>query len=261
MTVKTYHEPVLRLSWQLLNGMKPACGRIKDVMSKHLFVFLVGITLVGLTACAAATPLPLPADLVVTSPRGDQRVIAFLYRDERGARLVNSLSIARDPPAPLDPLDRQVWLGDLELPTDLSLVKVAGVQYGLVVAQGDWLPEGQYGPDGLWSRALASPRLSPFAPAIVDLATLLATDRYESQIVQVRAALLTNGDTHLLVEEIGPGGVPAASARQIKVSFGEPDPAALAHLRTSGSIQFGYVEVIGRWRQGRLESLLLTPLP
>lgn len=237
------------------------CDTMVSVMSKHVFGILISVALVWLSACVAAQPLPLPADVVMTAERGPQQMIAFLYRDAQGARLVNSLSVARDPPVPLDPPDQQVWLGALPLPADLNLVDVSGVQYGMVIAQGDWQAEGQYGPDGAWPRALASPRLRPFTPETVDLATLLRGNHYEGQVVRVRAVLLISSGASLLVEEVGSGGVPTARARQIKLLFSERDQEALARLQSSGSVRFGQVEVIARWQQGRLETLMLIPWP
>lgn len=225
---------------------------------KRLFVCFV---LLWLSACGSALRLPLPADIATTATRGPQQMIAFLYRDEQGVRLVSSLSVSTDRPIPLEPPEQQVWLGEIELPADLALAEVNGVQYGLVMAQGEWQPAGQYGPGGMWPHTLASPRLQPFTPETIDLAALLRDTRYEGQVVRLRAALIVSAGTNLLVEEIGPGGVPIATARQVKLRHGERDQAALERLQASGAARFGYVEVIGRWQQGRFEALLITPAP
>lgn len=230
-------------------------------MSKHLFAFFVCLWLLWLSACGAALRLPLPADLALTAAHGPQQMVAFLYRDQQGVRLVSSLTVNTDPPVPLEPPEQQVWLGEVDIPAGLALNVAGDVQYGMVVAQGDWQPAGQYGPGGLWSHALASPRLQPFTPETVALTDLLSNTRYEGQVVRLRAALIVSTGASLLVEEIGPGGVPAATARQVKLLYGERDQALLERLQASGAARFGYVEAIGRWQQGRFEALLLTLAP
>lgn len=238
--------------------MNASCGTMRGVMSKHLFAFFI---CVWLSACGAAQPLPLPVDLATAANRGPQPMIAFFYRDQQGARLVSSLSASTDPPIPLEPPEQQVWLGEVDIPAGLALSVAGDVQYGMVIAQGDWQPAGQYGPGGVWPHALASPRLQPFTPATVALADLLSDTRYEGQVVRLRAALIVSTGASLLVEEIGPGGVPAATARQVKLLYGDRDQALLDRLQTSGAARFGYVDAIGRWKQGRFEPLLLTLAP
>ncbi|WP_298405650.1 hypothetical protein [uncultured Chloroflexus sp.] len=223
-------------------------------MYKRLFVLFI---LLWVSACASPTALPLPTDVVATAALGQQQLIAFLYRDEQGVRLVNGLSVSTARPIPLDPPDQQVWIGEVALPANLALTEAGDVQYGMVIAQGDWQPTGQYGPGGLWPHALASPRLQPFTPETVALADLLSDTRYEGQVVRLRAALIVSTGTSLLVEAIGPGGVPAADARQVKLWHGDRDQALIERLQVSGAVRFGYVEVVGRWRQGRVEPLLI----
>lgn len=241
--------------------MNASCGTMRGVMSKHLFAFFACWWLLWLSACGAALRLPLPADLALTAARGPQQMVAFLYRDQQGVRLVSSLSASTDPPVPLEPPEQQVWLGEVDIPAGLALSVAGDVQYGMVIAQGDWQPDGQYGPGGVWPHALASPRLQPFTPATVALADLLSDTRYEGQVVRLRAALIVSTGASLLVEEIGPGGVPAATARQVKLLYGERDQALLERLQASGAARFGYVDAIGRWKQGRFEPLLLTLAP
>ncbi|WP_322488382.1 hypothetical protein [Chloroflexus sp.] len=230
-------------------------------MGKHLFAFFIYWWLLWLSACGAAQPLPLPVDIETKAIRGPQQMVAFLYRDQQGARLVSSLSASTDPPVPLEPPEQQVWLGEVDVPADVALIAAGNVQYGMVIVQGDWQPAGQYGPGGVWPHALASPRLQPFTPETVALADLLSNTRYEGQVVRLQAALIVSTGASLLVEEIGPGGVPAATAHQIKLLYGERDQALLERLQASGAARFGYVDAIGRWQQGRFEPLLLTLAP
>ncbi len=225
-------------------------------MRKHLFVLL--ILLLGLHGCAAPPP-PLLADLVAAPSTGAQTMVAILYRDDQGARLVSSLSVSADRPVPLDPPEQQVWLGGLDPPANLNLREQDGVQYGLVVAQGAWLPAGQYGPGGRWLYALDSPRLQPIVPETVDLASLLRDRRYQQRIVRVTATLIVSSGASLLVDEVGLGGIPSATALQIKLTGGDRDQAALDRLQRSGPVHYGPVEVIGRWQAGRLEPLLIIP--
>ncbi|MGB9737465.1 hypothetical protein [Chloroflexus sp.] len=230
-------------------------------MSKHLFAFFVIGLIWVCSGCTARQRLPLPVDITEPATHGAQQVIAILYRDEQGSRLVNSLTVSADRPLPLDTPPQQVWLGAIDPSDEVVLRTVGSVQYGFVVAQGRWLSAGRYGPGGAWSYALESPRLQAFEPETVDLAALLRDNRYEGIIVRVQATLIVASGTSLLVDAIGPGGVPVSTARQIKVLYGERDEPLLERLEQSGLVRYGSVEVIGRWQQGRLEPLLITPLP
>lgn len=234
-------------------------GTIEYVIYKRLFAFV--ISLFCLSACATTPLPPLLSDLLTRSPSGTQEMIAFLYYDEQGARLVSSLSVSADRPLPLDPPERQVWLGGLDPPVDIPLTNEAGVQYGLVIAQGNWQSAGNYGPGGQWPYTLVTPSFQSITPDRVELAQLFNDNRYEGRLVQMRAALLLADGTSLLVDSIGAGGIPAAGARQIKLLHGESDQAALSQLQARGNVRYGYVDVIGVWRQGRLEPLLIRPLP
>lgn len=233
----------------------------KECMDKHLFAFFVIGLIWVCSGCTARQRLPLPVDITEPATHGAQQVIAILYRDEQGSRLVNSLTVSGDRPLPLDTSPQQVWLGAVDPPDGVVLHTVGGVQYGFVIAQGRWLSAGLYGPGGAWSYALESPRLQAFEPETVDLAALLRDNRYEGMVVRVQANLIVASGTSLLVDAIGPGGVPVSTARQIKVLYGERDEPMLERLARSGSVRYGSVEVIGRWQQGRLEPLLITPLP
>ena len=230
-----------------------------DMIQKHLFVLFV--SLLWVSSCSSTPSLPLLAELLPGPPAYSQPMVAFFYRDEQGARLVSHISVSSERPLPLDPPAQQVWLGGLDPPPELSIREVNGVQYGLVIAQGIWQSAGNYGPGGAWLYTIETPSLQPFNLVEVELKQLLADNRYEGQVVTTRAALLVSSSTSLLVDLIGPGGVPAANAYQIKLRNGDRDQAALARLQVSGAVRYGYVEVIGLWKRGQLEPLLISPLP
>ena len=80
---------------------------------------------------------------------------------------------------------------------------------------------------------------------------------YAGQPVRLQGQLLADADGAVLVEQLGPGGVPEASALQIKLVPTTHDRALLEQLSPAGNgdVRFGPVEVTGIWRSSRLYPL------
>lgn len=221
-----------------------------------------------LTACGAETrplPTPMPAPTtpalgaVLAAPTpGPVRTFGYLLINADGAALVEGVSIAPDgTPVPLAP--EGLWLGDPPpMPAEPALDEAGAVRYGIVSASGLLAGPGSFGPEGRYRFQLADPRIIPLGLREVTIALLLENSGlYEGQAVRVRGDLLARDDSAVLVERLGAGGVPEATARQIKLDGPVRDSGALAALQTNpgNRVRFGPVEVTGVWRGGRLYPL------
>jgi hypothetical protein len=84
---------------------------------------------------------------------------------------------------------------------------------------------------------------------------------YDGQFVRVKGNLLVSGENALLVEELGPGGVPPVLAHQIKLAEPVRDKQLLARLAASngGKARYGRVEIEGFWRSGELLAFGIMP--
>lgn len=222
-----------------------------------------------LTACASQptrapgpTPPPGPTtplveEILAGPTPGPIRTIGYLLAGPEGAALVGPLRTGGvGAPAPLS--DGGIWLGAAPLPAD-----AAAAQGPVIVeAAGRLEGPGQFGPDGRYSYSLAEPALEARTPRDLTIALLLENSGlYEGQPVRVRGQLLLSPDTALLVESVGAGGVPDASARQVKLGPMPADPALAAALGGPGvgRVSYGPAEIIGIWRAGRLYPLAVTP--
>ncbi|MCS6881014.1 MAG: hypothetical protein RMK84_02000 [Oscillochloridaceae bacterium] len=221
-----------------------------------------------LIACGAerrARPTPLPAPttpalsaVLAAATPGPVRTFGYLLISHEGATLVEGVSMAPDgSPVPLVP--EGLWLGDPPpLPDEPALDEAGAVRYGIVNASGILAGPGRFGPEGRYSYRLSDPRIIPLGLREVTIALLLENSGlYEGQAVRVRGDLLARGDAAVLVERLGPGGVPEAAARQIKLDGPVRDSGALAALHTNpgNKVRFGPVEITGVWRGGRLYPL------
>ncbi len=227
-----------------------------------LLLFLL-LTACGMERPAPPTPVPAPtlpalsAILAAPSP-GPVRTFGYLLIDTDGATLVEGLSLTPDGAlAPLAP--EGLWLGaPPPLPDEPPLDEAGAVRYGIVSASGILDGPGRFGPAGRYAYQLAEPRITPLGLREVTIALLLENSGlYEGQAVRLRGDLLARGDSAVLVERLGPGGVPEASARQLKLDGPVRDDAALAALQRSpgNGVRFGPVEITGLWRGGRLYPL------
>ena len=220
-----------------------------------------------LAACGPArqrppTPPPAPTapavgEILAAPSAGQVRLVGYLYITPEGAALVDSLSFSAGTPAPVDA--DGLWLGELPtLPDSVPLGEAGGVRYAIVTAEGTLEGPGTFGPQGTYSYRLAEPRLEPMS--VRDLSMRLLLDNsglYAGQPVRLQGQLLANADGAVLVERLGSGGVPEASALQIKLAPTTHDRALLDQLSLAGNrdVRFGPVEVTGIWRSSRLYPL------
>ncbi|MCX7790783.1 MAG: hypothetical protein N2378_09110, partial [Chloroflexaceae bacterium] len=209
------------------------------------------------------TPIPAPtmpalsAILAAPTP-GPVRTFGYLLISAEGAVLVEGVSVATDgAPTPLAP--GGLWLGEPPpLPAEPPLEGAGALRYGIVSASGILEGPGRFGPEGRYTHQLTDPRITPLGLREVTIALLVENSGlYEGQALRIRGDLLARGDSAVLVERLRPGGVPEASARQIKLDGPVRDSAALAELQRSPgeNVHFGPVEITGVWRGGRLYPL------
>lgn len=221
-----------------------------------------------LAGCAAGNqprrPSPLPApttpavgELLARPTAGAARAVGYLLIGSDGARLVDRPP--RSPSAEPD-LAQAIWV---EAPPD-SPAGDASDAPTLVEARGTLEGPGAFGPGGRYVFRMVAPELRPLSVRELTLPLLQENSAlYEGQPVRLKGQLITGPEGAILVERLGPGGVPAASALQIKLLAPPRDPGLIAALRpaANSAIRFGPVEVTGLWRAGGLYPLLVTPDP
>ncbi|HMQ32060.1 MAG TPA: hypothetical protein PKD53_15130 [Chloroflexaceae bacterium] len=234
---------------------------------RRLLTLVIPLLLAACGGPAAPAPAAPPAptvptigELLAAPAPGPVEAVGYLFSSPGGALLVEALRLAgAGAPAPLD--SAGIWLGEAPpLPPD-ALTRAGEVSYAVVAAAGRLEGPGQYGPGGRYSYSLAEPVIEARPPRDLTIPLLLGNSAlYEGQAVRVRGQLLASPGTALLIESLGPGGVPDASALQVKLAAIPADPA-LATLQRSGDgrVTYGPVEVVGVWRAGRLYPLSIVP--
>lgn len=241
-------------------------------MTVRQIAFLTAI-LVTLAACggrrdAEVSPTPLPAthgvgELLAAPTPGPVRAFGCLLITPQGAALVDGIRLSpKGEPIPLE--TEGMWLGaPPPLPAESSLEAAGDARYGVVIAAGALDGPGRFGPAGQYAFQLRNPEVTPVGLREVTIALLVQnSDLYEGQAVRVQGALLARPDAALLVERLGPGGVPEAAARQIKLARPVSDPPTLERLRrgAGAAVRFGPVQMTGVWRDGRLYPLAVQVL-
>jgi hypothetical protein len=240
---------------------------------RRLISLLLTLTL-ALAGCAsaeitpAASPPPQPtipavAEGLAGQPEGHIELIGYLYRTAAGSALVGGLSFSQGgAPTPLAEAGA-IWLPTAPtLPADTRVDSAGDVSYLIVRARGQLSPKGSYGPGGTYLHQLTEASLEPLS--VRDLSIKLLLDNsgiYDNQPVRLAGQLLLGTSSALLVDQIGSGGVPAASAQQIKL-LGPIEGAALRQRLTAapgGSARFGPVQIIGIWRRSSLYPLTIIP--
>lgn len=193
--------------------------------------------------------------------QGPVHTVGYLLVTPEGAALVDGLRlVGPGAPAPLD--EGGIWIGPPPaLPDEPPLATSGAVSYAVAEAEGRLEGPGSYGPGGRFAYTLAEPVVRPRSTRDLTIGLLLANSAlYEGQPVRVRGQILVSPDSALLIEGLGPGGVPEAQALQVKLAR-IPSAAALAGLTHGGAgrVSYGPAEVIGIWRAGRLYPLAVTP--
>jgi hypothetical protein len=220
---------------------------------RSMLMFLILILIVGCSQQATQPRTPLPDQTInaldTVAPATNVAVVGYLMQTAQGVQLVSGVSFASDPPVALE---AATTLALPNLVADPAWFDAYG--FGLVRVRG------ALERDGTGALRIDEAQVEPIVPRSVRLSELLASSATsEGQLLQVRGELLGGRGTDLLVEELGPGGVPTAAARQIKLVTAAEDPALLRRLVNTGSAYYGSVEVIGIWRGGVIHALTIMP--
>jgi hypothetical protein len=238
------------------------------------------LALLLLVACGEASSFPAipptPTPLVFT-PLGDLlgrnlpaagvqvTTVGYVVTDDTGVRLLDGLSFSAGAvPQPLSDSARQIWLETESVQALGGLLQGAGaMRYAVVLARGRIEGPGGYGPNGGYGYRMRGAQLQTIAPEETSIATLIgAAAAYEGRLVRVTGGLLARSNSALLVEHLGPGGIPEANARQLKLHGPIRDQALLGRLKSmaGGAVHFGQVQVEGLWRGGQLTPLAILPI-
>lgn len=208
--------------------------------------------------------VPAVGELLEGAAAGPTTTIGYLYTTPEGSLLADSLSAGAGGafvPAP----GLGVWLEQVPaLPSDSPTTPAGMGSYTLVEARGSLEGPGEFGPGGSYGFRMIAPVLEPLGVRELNIPLLLQnSELYEGQPVRLRGQLIAGPDSAILVERLGAGGVPEATALQLKLAAPPRDPAVAAALRPAGSsgVHFGPVEITGLWRAGRLYPLLTIPQP
>src|SRR5215208_2427479 len=220
------------------------------------------LALLLLVACGDANSLPqippTPTPLAFT-PLGDLlgrnlpvvgveiTTVGYIVIDAAGAHMLDGLSFsAGTSPQPLPGAAGSVWLdADSVRALDGLLQGPSDMRYAIVLARGRLEGPGVYGPDGGCRYYMRAARLQPIAPEETSIAMLIgAAAAYEGRVVRVSGGLLAHTKSTLLVERLGPGGIPDGNARQLKLRGPIRDQALLGRLKSAagGAIHFGQVQ-------------------
>lgn len=241
----------------------------------RLCVFLLVLLLAACSDAGAPVRLPASPTPLAFTPLGDALArgapasgdlitVGYIVVDAAGAWLTDGLSFSAGPtPQPLSGAD-QVWLGPAA-PSGLDAgLRAAGtLRYAAVVARGKLDGPGAYGPGGRYRYQISAPQLQPLAAQETTVAALLDNSAlYEGRLVRIAGSLLARSNSALLIDRLGPGGLPAPGARQIKLRGPLRDQALLNRLQVAsgGAIHFGPVQIEGLWRGGALLPLSLLPV-
>jgi predicted small lipoprotein YifL len=232
-------------------------------MHRSALLALLALLLL-LTACASNPPAPLPPASAVAVPE-IQPVHAVLASPQqwsgRTLTLVSPVRITADERvltnATLDDGSGKsdppgIWLAE-PLPDEVRNELEDG--RGIVELQGQLSPPGAWGREQGWTYQFTADQARVLQPERTTIANLALNPQALNRIVlTLDGTLLLRGDTALLVDNVGEGGVPASSAREIKVVDDAIDAATTQRLAQSGDVRWGEVRVVGWWQDG-----VLTP--
>jgi hypothetical protein len=195
---------------------------------------------------------------------GQLTTAGYLYADASGFRLIDGVTVSDNAtPQPLTQPAEQIWIGNTAPASMQPLTTTGAIQMAVVLAQGRLDGPGAYGPNGAYRYQLGDPRFQTIPLAETSITNLLDNPSvYSGRYIRINGALLSSATASVLVDKLGPGGVPDAAARQIKVRSPIRDSALLEHLQQSsnGSVRFGNVQIEGFWVDRFLIPLKITPL-
>jgi hypothetical protein len=193
-------------------------------------------------------------------------VVGYLFSDPQRTILCHGLSFREDgTPQPLpDAPARHIWLGTTPPPEVAPMLEQHGpLRYGLLQAQGQLEPTSSSGPERFYPYQMREPTYRFIVPQKATIAALATnTSQYDGLLVEVAGVLLVSESSALLVEQVGPGGVPVVGSIQVKVAAPLRDQALVQRLaqNESGAVHFGLVSVTGVWRNRQLEPLAIQLL-
>lgn len=220
-----------------------------------LILLTAGCASIPAAGSASAPTSATVGELLAAPPRGPALALGYLLADAEGARLSERLHLGQGPPRPGG---EQIWLGSLEPPAGLS--EADGARYGAALVRGALEGPGAFGPGGEARFQIVNPQIEILAPHDLSIGLLLRDSaQYEGQAVRLTGQLLASPSSTLLVEQLGPGGVPSADALQLKVA--RPlDPAELGEAfaaAAGGAARYGPAQIVGLWRGGALYPLAI----
>jgi hypothetical protein len=235
------------------------------------------LTSVLLAACAASPPAPaepenpytsagvLLVDEAIAAANTDEplAIVGYLFSDPQRTILCYGLSFREDgTPQPLpDAPARHIWLGATPPPDVAPMLEQHGpLRYALIQVQGQLEPTDRSGPERFYPYQMREPTYRFILPQKATIAALATRpDQYEGLLVDIEGALLVSESSALLVEQVGPGGVPVVGSIQVKVAAPLRDQALVQRLAQSesGAVRFGMVSVTGLWRNRQLEPLAI----
>jgi hypothetical protein len=208
------------------------------------------------TSAPAATAVVLVDELFTEAPLSSVVVFGYLYADEAGVVLTSRMSLSSEQPTYLTSPEQQIWLSDTLAPQLAAGLKQNGnIFYGPVRVEGIREGPAQYGPEGRYRYRLVYTAIKPLQAEQLSMGQLFDDEgRYNWQLLQLQGGLLVTNNSAVLVEQLGPGGVPADEARQIKLLPGVDDQRLLERLTPAagGNARYGTVLVEGIWRNGSL---------
>ncbi len=234
---------------------------MRKILIAVLILFLLVACSEPATQPLPPTPTPLAftslGDLLAAPQPGPVRTVGYVLVDGAGARLLPDLSFsAGTAPVPLGPTTEHIWLGaDPGLVPQNILTTEGGARYAPVAASGRIEGPANYGPGGVYRYQLVDPNLTLLVPQETSITALLDPQAgYEGRFVRVVGALLAREDTALLVDQLGPGGLPSSKAQQVKIRGPLRDHALLERLggTPGGAVRFGTIQIEGIWRGGIL---------
>ncbi len=217
------------------------------------------------TACAPNQPAPLPrvvtpeANVVVPLPavlEAPQQwsgrtitLIAPVWHHSEGRVLALASPSAQGAKA-------AIWLAQ-PLPEDVQGELRQGTS--LLKLQGVLSPSGAYGTEQRFPYQFTADRAAALIPERTTIANLALNPRALDQILlRLTGTLLARPDAALLVDEVSEGGVPLASAKQLKVPHSAIDQTVLESFKSAGDVRWGAVEIVGWWQNGALTPLTIT---
>lgn len=237
-----------------------ACIRHAASGMLAMSIWLLALLLLSCSSSPiVSTPAPLPTvlsfiPLTDLHPQAERRIstLVYLLPEGQGASLHDALSFEQTSPASLTPADLRIWCD----PGCAGQLAAGGVL--TVVAQGVLDGPGAFGPQGAYRWQLKDARLLPQVAEETSIANLLQRiSYYNKRLLRVQGIVLLSKDSALLLDQIGPGGMPTATTQQLKLRWLHPDQQLIQRLKLlpGTDIRSGSVQI-----EGYMSNAALVPL-